>query len=363
MDWTFKNKLRLSKVINTNTWRNYIDKLDTKAVKVNKAFDYLLDNDIELKLPKNLSKTMAAEGSLLRKVISDLTGVQGSQAIRNGLNMNDAYNKNIDQIKFANQGNLWTQGEGRTLSEILENADYRMKGNISWTSDIKLSNRANKNVFDYALRNFNYHQLNKTGEGTIQFYDKKTNEPIDWDTLPKNKNGFRVLKPNSVYFIDANDPNRTKWDMTSIDADNLKWSKGTGSSGLFDEVFQAKDIYDNLLSKDIIDPRTGTKTNFGKLMKDVYEIGFSNFGNPYAIEHKDGVAKNPFKNLRIASQRINSALSALNRDTKLNKFTKNELFKILKEGTFDPNQKNVIDTIIKGTAPIREDVLVQRHKV
>ena len=142
------------KVIDTNTWRNFIDRLDTKPKKVNKAFDYLLDNDIELKLPKNLSKTMAAEGSLLRKVISDITGVKSSRAIRDGLNMNDAYNKNIDKIKFANQGNLWTQGEGKTLSEILENADYRMKGNISWTSDIKLSNRANKNVFDYALRNF-----------------------------------------------------------------------------------------------------------------------------------------------------------------------------------------------------------------
>ena len=357
-----QKKLSPGEVIDTRTWRNYIDRLDTKPDKANKAFDYLLDNDIELKLPKNLSKTMAAEGSLLRKVISDITGIQGSGAIRAGLNMNDAYNKNIDQIKFANKGNLWTLGEGRTLSEILENADYRMKGNISWTSDIKLSNRANKNVFDYALRNFNYHQLNKTGEGTIQFYDKKTNKPVNWDTLPKNKNGFRVLKPNSVYFIDANDPNRTKWDMTSIDADNLKWSKGTGSSGLFDEVFQAKDIYDNLLSEEVINPKTGKKTSFGKLMKDVYEIGFSNFGNPYAIDHKDGVAENPFKNLRIASQRINSALSALNRDTTLNKFTKDGILKVLKEGTFDPSQKNVIDTIIKGTAPIREDVLVQGTK-
>ena len=357
-----QKKLSPGEVIDTRTWRNYIDRLDTKPDKANKAFDYLLNNDIELKLPKNLSKTMAAEGSLLRKVISNITGLKSTKAIRAGLNMNDAYNKNIDQIKFANKGNLWTLGEGRTLSEILENADYRMKGNISWTSDIKLSNRANKNVFDYALRNFNYHQLNKTGKGTIQFYDKKTNKPVNWDTLPKNKNGFRVLKPNSVYFIDANDPNRTKWDMTSIDADNLKWSKGTGSSGLFDEVFQAKDIYDNLLSEKVINPKTGKKTSFGKLMKDVYEIGFSNFGNPYAIDHKDGVANNPFKNLRIASQRINSALSALNRDTTLNKFTKDGILKVLKEGTFDPSQKNVIDTIIKGTAPIREDVLVQGTK-
>ena len=32
--------------------------------------------------------------------------------------------------------------------------------------------------------------------------------------------------------------------MAKIDADNMKWSKGTGSSGMFDEVFQAKDTYD-----------------------------------------------------------------------------------------------------------------------
>ena len=305
---------------------------------------------------------MAAEGSLLRKVISDLTGVQGSQAIRTGLNMNDAYNKNIDQIKFANQGNLWTQGEGKTLSEILDNADYRMKGNISWTSDIKLSNRANKNVFDYALRNFNYHQLNKTGEGTIQFYDKKTNKPIDWNTLPKNKNGFRVLKPNSVYFIDASMPNK-KWDMTSIDADNMKWKNKTGSSGLFDEVFQAKDKYDKLLSTKVKNPKTKKKISFGKLMSEVYQKGFDNFGNPYAIEHADGVANNPFKNLKIASQRVNSALFSLNRDTKLAKSEKNKIFKELQKNVFNPADQNMIGNLIKSTQPLQSDVLVKGRTI
>ena len=356
-----QKKLSPGEVIDTRTWRNYIDDLDKPADKASKAFDYIYNNNVELKLPKNLSQTMKTEGSILRKIISDLTEV-GLGPIRNGLNNNKNFINNLDKIKFANQGNLWADSEGTTLKEVLDNADYRMKGNISWTSDIKLSNRANKNVFDYALRNFNYHQLNKTGEGTIQFYDKKTNKPIDWNTLSKNKNGFRVLKPNSVYFIDANDPNKTKWDMSSIDSDNKKWKNKTGSSGLFDEVFQAKDTYDKLLSTKVTNPKTGKKISFGKLMQDVYQIGFNNFGNPYAIDHKDGVANNPFKNLRIASQRINSALSALNRDTTLNKFTKDQLFKVLKEGTFDPNQKNVIDTIIQGTAPIREDVLVQGTK-
>ena len=355
-----QKKLGTSKVINTNTWRSYIDRLDTKPDKANKAFNYLLDNDVQLKLPKNLSKTMAAEGSLLRKVISDITGLKSSKAIRAGLNMNDAYNKNIDQIKFANQGNLWTQGEGRTLSEILDNADYRMKGNISWTSDIKLSNRANKNVFDYALRNFNYHQLNKTSGGQIQFYDKKTNKPIDWDTLPKNKNGFRTIKPNSVYFIDSTDPSSTKWDMAKIDADNMKWSKGTGSSGMFDEVFQAKDTYDKLLATKVEDPRNPKKQiSFGKLMSEVYQTGFDNFGNPYAIEHARGVAESPFNDIKIASQRVNSALSALNRDTKLSKSQKNKIFKELQKNVFNPTDKNMIGNLIKSTQPLQSDVLVK----
>jgi hypothetical protein len=355
-----QKKLSPSKKIDTRTWRDYIDKnikLNGQVAKASQAFDYLFNNDIKITAPKK-SKF---EGSPLRKMIADLTGA-GKRNIFKGLNNNKNYLNNVDKITFANGGKLWTNSEATNLKEILDDADYRMKGNISWTSDIKLSTRANKNIFDYALRNFNYHQKYKTGKGTIQFYNRKTNKPVNWNTLPKNKLGLRVLKPNSVYFIDSTDPNKTKWTMASIDADNKKWKNKTGSSGLFDEVFQAKDVYDKLLSREVINPKTGTKTSFGNLMKDVYKIGFNNFGNPYAIEHKFGVANSPFKNLRIASQRINSALSALTRDTNLNKFTKDQLFKILNEGTFDPNQKNVINTIIKGTAPIREDVLVQGTK-
>ena len=134
-----QRKLTLSKAIDTRTYRDYIDRLDKQSVKASKAFDYLLDNDIELNKPKKLSKTMKAEGSLLRKAIYGLTGV-GTRGIREGLSGLD--NTTLSQIEFANKGNLWTEGEGRTLNEILENADYRMKGNISWTSDIKLSDVA-----------------------------------------------------------------------------------------------------------------------------------------------------------------------------------------------------------------------------
>ncbi len=356
-----QKKLTTFNAIDTRTYRDYIDSLDKPSVKARKAFDYLLDNDIELNKPKKLSKTMKAEGSLLRKAIYGLTGV-GSRGIREGLSGLD--NTTLSQIEFANKGNLWTEGEGRTLNEILENADYRMKGNISWTSDIKLSNRANKNVFDYALRNFNYHQLNKTSGGQIQFYDKKTNKPIDWDTLPKNKNGFRTIKPNSVYFIDSTDPSSTKWDMSKIDADNMKWSKGTGSSGMFDEVFQAKDRYDKLLSTPVSDPRDlkGKKISFGKLMSEVYQTGFDNFGNPFAIEHSRGVAESPFNDIKIASQRINSALSALNRNKTFDAKTRKLILNELQKEVFDPKTQNVIDEIIQSTMPLQKDVLVEGKK-
>jgi len=66
-------------------------------------------------------------------------------------------------------------------------------------------------------------------------------------------------------------------------------------------------------------------------MSEVYQTGFDNFGNPYAIEHVRGVAESPFNDIKIASQRINSALSALNRnktfDARTKKLILNELQK------------------------------------
>ena len=50
-----QKKLSPGEVIDTRTWRNYIDDLDKPADKASKAFDYIYNNNVELKLPKNLS--------------------------------------------------------------------------------------------------------------------------------------------------------------------------------------------------------------------------------------------------------------------------------------------------------------------
>ena len=50
-----QRKLTLSKVIDTRTYRDYIDQnnqINGQAAKVSKTFDYLYDNDIELNIPK-----------------------------------------------------------------------------------------------------------------------------------------------------------------------------------------------------------------------------------------------------------------------------------------------------------------------
>ena len=349
-------------------WKNYIERLDTKADKVNKAFDYLYDNDIKLKTPKNLTGFDVYERSLLRNVISDLTGVKSNKVIRAGLNNNDAFIKNKDLIDFAATGRLFKEREGNTLREILSTAEYRKGGNIEFSSDIKRFTRANKNVFDYALRNFNYHQKYKTGRGTITFYDAKTNEPIIWDDVPLNENGFKSLKPSDVYFIDSTQQGpKTKWTLSTIDADNEKWSKGKKTSKLFDEVFQAKDTYDKLLNTKVTDPLNpkGKKITFQKLMEEVYQVGFDNFGNPYSIEHGSGVSEKPFKNLSIASQRVNSALYHLERNKNLSTSELSAIRKQLNKGVFPTKVKNTdlrIKRIIDSTQQLQKDVLIKGKK-
>jgi len=365
-DWMdIQKKVSTSPDINTTQWREYIDKLDSRTKKVNKAFDHLLKNDVALKIPKDLGKTMTKHGSLLRKVISDITGVNSNKIIRDGLNSNTNYMNKIKQIEFANQGNLWTEGEGRTLKEILNDADYRMDGNISWSSDIKkLADRPNKNAFDYALRNFNYY--GKRGQvGQIQFYykgDTEMKNPIKWDEIEWDNKGGKKLKPSKVFFVDSTEkkPIKTQWTIEKIDADHANWKNKKPTIGLLDELYQAKDVYDNLLLEKVTDPRNpnGPKVKFGKIMQEVYGVGYNNFGNPYAIEHGDGVAKNPWKNLRIAESRVNQALFNITDKYKgLDEGVRKKIINELNKKIYDPYDPKTISKIISGQKPIIQSIL------
>ena len=100
-------------------------------------------------------------------------------------------------------------------------------------------------------------------------------------------------------------------------------------------------------------------------MEEVYQTGFDNFGNPYSIEHGNGVANEPFKNLSIASQRVNSALYHLERNTSLSTKELNAVRKELNKGVFPTQVKNTdlkIRRIIDSTQQLQKDVLVKGKK-
>ena len=347
--------------LDTRKYKEIADKLDSRETKVNKAFTYLYENDIPL------GTKLKSTNALFRNVISDLTGVTTNRIIANGLNSNKIFRNNKNFITFANSAQLFAKGAGKTMKEIIDEAAYRAEGNIVWSGmgdNKKLAPRPNRNVFDYALRHFNYHGKNKTGNSQLQFFykdDVNMQNPIKWDDIPFDKNGVKKLKASDIFMVLNENPNK-QWNLTNVDEDFFSWKKGNNPNSPFNEVYQAKNVYDNLLSKPMVDPQTGEQSTFGKVMRKVYQQGYENLTqSPYAIEHGDTVANNPFKNLRIASQRINSALYGLSVDKKLNKFTRDGLLKILNKEVYSTDVKN-IPKIMEGESGRIRDILVEGKK-
>jgi len=347
-------KLTTSKTFDTRKYKTISDTLESRADKVNKAFTHIYDNDVSL-----VSKTKSPS-NLLRNMITDLTGVKKTELITAGLNANKNFVNNKSLIKFANSGKLFQDGVGKTLKEILDEAAYRAEGNIVWSSDLnKLSRRPNQNVFQYALRHFNQHGKNKTGESQVRFF-KKNGDEIFWDNIPSDKDGIKKIKPSEVYFTFKDDLAQKQWSMKSIDNDYTSWKKGNSTP--FNEVYKARDAYDKLLLKPMTHPVSGEKTNFGKLMREVYQEGFDNFTlSPYAIEHGDRVANNPFKNLRIAEQRVNQALYSISQKKGISESVRKKIFNQLSEQVYSTDIKN-IPHIISGQKKLISDVLVKGKK-
>ena len=78
---------------------------------------------------------------------------------------------------------------------------------------------------------------------------------------------------------------------------------------VFDEIYKAFDLRDQLFDTEVIDPRTNKKIKFIDLAKDAYNVGagYGYVKPPYEIDHGKSVAKEPFKFIRIIPRRINQA--------------------------------------------------------
>jgi hypothetical protein len=105
--------------------------------------------------------------------------------------------------------------------------------------------------------------------------------PIQWDDIPFDNKGGKKLKATKVFFVDSTDPNKTQWTTKKIDLDHKNWKDKKPTSGLFDELYQARNVYDDLLNTLVTDPRNpkGEKVTFGKIMTEVYNIGYDDLGN------------------------------------------------------------------------------------
>jgi len=362
VDWMdIQRRLVSNKAIDTNTWRSYIDKLDKPKDKANKAFDYIIKNkDFTFETPKNLSMTMQKEGTLLKKIIHDLTGV-GKDPIRDGLNMNKNYKKYRKEIQYADQSGLWAESTGKTFKEIMDVAKYRVEGGVSWSygSSKNLAKSTEGFIFDWGKRHWNFHMKHKTGDSKIKFYWKDkfdaNGKPLEikWNEIPKNKKGYKSINPTEVFFRYKNPETgvwgKNNWSMGSLRIDGLK-------SGLFNEVYDAKRAYDDLLAKPVTNPFNpeGKKIKFGQLMKKTFKEGFNDLSSsPYSHEHNakgvkySGVNELPFNDIKIATQRVNGALNALRsmEGKTINKNVTKLILNELSKDVFDPYSKTFVNDI------------------
>ena len=196
------------------------------------------------------------------------------------------------------------------------------KKDMVWSlEDVEMARRSGvniaspSNIYDrlvnYAVRHY---AQSKPDKSLIQLFDENGEVITKVEDVNSFKNITFKYRPN-----------------TSVDFKNIKNVYGT-SRGLVDtppnstfvdltfqgrdvpefkEYFNQIDIIEDLRNKDVIHPVTKKPVKFSVLMGETYQTGanyedaFRRF--PYEVDHKFGVAADPFKNLRVIPRRLNIA--------------------------------------------------------
>ena len=331
--------------------------LDTKSDKVKKVFNNMIKNDEPLHLVGKGHKHLWDANPLL-KIIGQRADVKSAALMREALDTDPFYKKNKKLIKFAGDARLMDYG--KPLSEILEQADYRIGGGVQWSygTGKRPAKDVADTINDFALKHWNYHKRNQTGESQIEFFSKKNNKPINWEKVSKSpRTGVKSLISTDVYFKYKNDPKQSKWSVAEL-------RKSGRDAGIFDEVYKTRYSYQNMMNKMVTNPvnPTGKKIKFGQLMSKVFKEGFDDASSPYAIDHIKGVANSPFNDLRLASTRTNFALSYINKHIPQKNFKKT-LISELMGGATDFKSKQYVNDLVKHGEGLAKEVLVGGKKV
>jgi hypothetical protein len=343
--------------------QKYYPLLHREADKVRMAFDKIVEADEIIEWPKKGSKYHT---NPLTAMIAERTGVLNRQYIDGVLAKGvTAKGQDLSKIGVYKPKHIYPKEllniAGRSgaielskpFSEILEEAEYRKGGGVTWSKKSIRPDTANT-INDFALRHWDHHKKHKTLNSQIEFFYKKNpQKPIEWNKIKPNKNGTKSLKGSEVFFKYKN-PRTGKWDPRKWDTGLL--NKEGRQSKLFEEVYAAKNEYNKLLSKRVPDPKTGKIITFEELMKKTYKkgYGFSDIVNVYAVEHEKLVADKPFNALRVTSKRLNDQLNYISR------FAKQKNFKKILMGSLDLTQ---IDDPLKAGQELAERVLVEGYKV
>src|SRR5210317_2217821 len=280
--------------------REGITPLDSYKIKVEKAFIKLFDNP-----DKNAME--------LTKPLHRIKEMIGGYKYRKNANPNRSRVEDISNALKSSKVLNWDE-EVKPIINKLSSANFLKNINKDWTlGDVQNSLQTKsmlrtpkddaQRLMDYAVRN----QIMSKGDTEFSIYNK--------NNLNKRITDFSQV--DSYYDLAFKDGSGKVYDM-----DYIK-TKGR-SDPLFQEYFKLQDELSGMKNRttwpdgsDIIDPKTGKKTTFGNYSGQMYKFGygykkpFSRF--PYEIDHNDGVAKNPFKNLSILPQRVNIALGAASR--------------------------------------------------
>jgi len=289
----FESAGRISGIVR----REGITPLDSYKVKVEKAF---------LKLFSDPDKS-AME---LTKPLHRIKDMIGGYKYRKNANPNRSRVEDISNALKQSKLLKWDE-EVKPIINKLSSANFLKNVNKDWTladventiqtkSMLKTPKTDAERLMDYAVRN----QIASKGNTEFSLYKK--------NNLNKRITDFSQI--DSYHDIAFKDASGKVYDLDYIR------TKGR-SDPLFTEYFKLQDDLLDMKNRttwpdgsDIIDPKTGKKTTFGNYSGQMYKFGygykkpFSRF--PYEIDHKDGVAKNPFKNLAVLPQRVNVGLGA-----------------------------------------------------
>jgi len=335
--------------------------LHTKEDKVRMAFDNIVEADEIIEWPKKSTKNLKYAKTPLMAMIGERTGVSGPQYMDAVLAKGKLRDSNFSKFNIYKPkhiydkelvriaGNTGVIESGKPFSEIMADAKYRAGGGVQWSKAQGVRPDPAETINNFALRHWDHHKKHQTGNSQIEFFwNKKKNAKgkplaVDWETVPKNKRGFKSLKGSQVFFRYKNE----NWGIDKLRREGRQ-------SKLFKEVYAAKQEYNKLLAKSVPDPNNpNKKISFETLMKRTYKKGYDTLGNIYAVDHEKLVADKPFNALRVASRRLNDQLSYIAHHAKQKNFKK------ILTNALDLTQ---LDDPLRAGQELAEEVLVEGYK-